>query len=397
MNRNRHTLRFIGLLLLCLSSCSNAQPPSTPAPATVEPTAANSPSPNDAAFQERDTPEEVTVDPVSPNPPPTPQDETAVEATITASVQTIEPDLKEPAVWETRAPLLEANSELSVTELNGEIYVMGGYPASRQTVDTVQIYNAATDSWRLGEPLPVASNHNVAATVEETVYIIGGQPTSRGSGPFSQGVYAYDPEGDSWQERAPMPTARSGAAAAVLDGKIYVAGGRPPHGHDFALYDPQLDEWQPLPDMPTPRNHFVVVALNNEIYAIGGRFGAGFSSEVTDIVEIYNPQDQTWRFGTPMPTKRSGHNGIVANGCLHIMGGEGNGAGNVDGLYPQHEVYDPRSDTWTSLVLMPTAVHGVTGMAFIDGWIHFPGGGTRQGGSSGSTIHQVYRPVMDCT
>ncbi|MFN9895353.1 MAG: kelch-like protein, partial [Acidobacteriota bacterium] len=35
-----------------------------------------------------------------------------------------------------------------------------------------------------------------------------------------------------------MPTARSGGAAAVLDGKIYVAGGRPPRGTDFAVYDP---------------------------------------------------------------------------------------------------------------------------------------------------------------
>ncbi len=32
----------------------------------------------------------------------------------------------------------------------------------------------------------------------------------------------------------------------------------------------------------------------------------------------------------------------------------------------------------------------------INGWIHYPGGGTRQGGSSGSTIHQVYRVNMSC-
>ncbi|MBV7330591.1 kelch-like protein [Chloroflexi bacterium TSY] len=247
------------------------------------------------------------------------------------------------SVWERRAPLLEANSELSVTELDGFIYVMGGYPSSRQTVDTVQIYDTALDSWRLGPPLPVASNHNVAAAVDGLVYIIGGQPTARGGGPFLQDVFAYDPSTDSWSERAPMPTWRSGSAGAVLNGKIYVAGGRPPHGHDFAVYDPQNDEWTTLPNMPTARNHFVVVTIMDEIYAIGGRFGAGFSSEVTDIVEIYNPETNEWRRGTPMLTKRSGHNGIVANGCLHVMGGEGNGAGNVNGLYPQHEVYDPGS------------------------------------------------------
>jgi hypothetical protein len=32
----------------------------------------------------------------------------------------------------------------------------------------------------------------------------------------------------------------------------------------------------------------------------------------------------------------------------------------------------------------------ITGAAFVNGWIHAPGGGTDVGGSSGSTIHQVF-------
>src|SRR5687767_12611894 len=39
--------------------------------------------------------------------------------------------------WSTRSNLLAANSEMSVAELDGKIYVMGGYPASRVTVRTV--------------------------------------------------------------------------------------------------------------------------------------------------------------------------------------------------------------------------------------------------------------------
>ena len=45
---------------------------------------------------------------------------------------------------------------------------------------------------------------------------------------------------------------------------------------------------------------------------------------------------------------------------------------------------------------MPVPVHGVSGMAFIKGLIHFTGGGTTQGGSTGSVIHQVYKPAMSC-
>jgi hypothetical protein len=41
-------------------------------------------------------------------------------------------------------------------------------------------------------------------------------------------------------------------------------------------------------------------------------------------------------------------------------------------------------------------VHGVTGAAYLDGWIHLPGGGVARGGNSGSTIHQVFRAVVSC-
>jgi hypothetical protein len=37
-----------------------------------------------------------------------------------------------------RAELLEPNSEFAVAELDRKVYVLGGYPADRVTVDTVQ-------------------------------------------------------------------------------------------------------------------------------------------------------------------------------------------------------------------------------------------------------------------
>ena len=46
-----------------------------------------------------------------------------------------------PGEWGMKAPLLEPNSEFAVAELDGRIYVLGGYPAGRVTVRTVQIYD----------------------------------------------------------------------------------------------------------------------------------------------------------------------------------------------------------------------------------------------------------------
>ena len=52
--------------------------------------------------------------------------------------------------WGLRAPLLESNSELALAEANGKLYLLGGYPASRQTARTVQVYDIASDRWELG-------------------------------------------------------------------------------------------------------------------------------------------------------------------------------------------------------------------------------------------------------
>ena len=72
-----------------------------------------------------------------------------------------------------RAPLLEANSEMVVAELNGRIYVIGGYPASRVTVATVQVYDVASDEWRLTTPLPVALKHPMPAARSAGAAVIG--------------------------------------------------------------------------------------------------------------------------------------------------------------------------------------------------------------------------------
>ncbi len=75
--------------------------------------------------------------------------------------------LNPPALgaWGTRGNLLEANSELAVGELDGKIYALGGYPSSRQTQTTVQVYDPVEDRWERTTPLPIPLNHNMAAAV----------------------------------------------------------------------------------------------------------------------------------------------------------------------------------------------------------------------------------------
>ena len=297
----------------------------------------------------------------------------------------------EEGEWEQRAELPASNSELALAEADGKLYLLGGYPASRQTSRTVQVYDIASNSWTLGPELPQPNNHGMAASVDGKIYLIGGQTSDVSDQGYQNTVYELDPAVGSWVTKAPMPTARGAGVAVVLDGKIYVAGGRPPRGNDFAVYDPATDTWEVLPNLPTQRNHFTGAAIDGRVHFVGGRLGHGLSPQMTTVHEVYDPQTQTWTTAAPMLRARSGMNSVMARGCFHVWGGEG-----PAGMFPDHDYYDPRNDTWTRLADMPIPVHGVYGAAFVDELIWVPGGGTDVGGIHGGTHNQVYRPEVSC-
>jgi hypothetical protein len=76
--------------------------------------------------------------------------------------------------------LILANSETAVAEVDGLIYVVGGYPSSREISNAVQAYLPEDDRWRLAIPLPVPTHHAMAAAVNGKLYIFGGEASDSG-------------------------------------------------------------------------------------------------------------------------------------------------------------------------------------------------------------------------
>jgi N-acetylneuraminic acid mutarotase len=125
--------------------------------------------------------------------------------------------------------------------------------------------------------------------------------------------------------------------------------------------------------MPTPRNHHAAAAIGGKLYVVGGRppFSPGLGT-----LEVYDPVKNEWATLAPMPTGRSGIAGAVVKGCLYVFGGEGNQL-HPRGVYPQNEVYDPRTNTWETMPAMPTPRHGI-GAGVLGNKIYIPGGATDQ-------------------
>jgi N-acetylneuraminic acid mutarotase len=300
--------------------------------------------------------------------------------------------------WSMGLAMPLARSEHAIALLNGQIWVLGGYPPGRLPSDLVQIYDPATSRWTLGPRLPSPIHHIMTAAVDGRLYVIGGEIDGASTGrpaTFVANTWVHDPAAGGWVERAAMPTARSGGGAVVIDGKIYVAGGRPPGGSAFEVYDPATDRWERLPDLPTQRNHLAMAALGGRVIVVGGRFEPGAMAERTDAVEIYDPATRQWSRGAPLPAPRGGITGAVLGGCMFVFGGEGEPT-HVLGLTPTTYAYHPREDRWTRLPDLPLAVHGLKGSAVIGERIFLPGGAITIGGNTGTNAMQLFRPTMRC-
>jgi N-acetylneuraminic acid mutarotase len=162
---------------------------------------------------------------------------------------------------------------------------------------------------------------------------------------------------NTWTEKAPMPTARCGLGAAVVNGKIYTIGGyRASIGflNVNEEYDPVTDTWRIKSPMPTPRKNFGIAVFKNKIYVIGGQTGEG----LTSANEVYDPATDTWEVKAPMPTARIGLSANTVNGKIYAIGGLLPHSGDY-GPYETvgtNEVYDPLNDSWSTANSLPHAV-----------------------------------------
>ncbi len=264
--------------------------------------------------------------------------------------------------WITLAPMKEPRQEAAVAELDGKIYVVEGL-AGRANAN--EIYDIQRDTWSLGADLLTGTDHAWAVSLTGRVYVGGGR-TNR--------VFSYNPATGVWTEVASSVYTHGGTpVAAVIDGRIYVAGGSGAgmFGNELEVYDPAANRWTPRSRMSCARNHTAGGAFNGKLYVAGGR------PDVQNCLEEYDPSTDRWTTKAPMPTGRSGIAGAVVGNCLYVFGGEGN-PDDPYGIFWEVEAYDPATDAWRELARMQTGRHGISA-AVVGNTIYLPGGATLQG------------------
>jgi len=296
--------------------------------------------------------------------------------------------------WMTGAPAPTARTEVAVAAWDGLIYVVGGFERSgswriwQSSVSTrVEAYDPAANRWSAKPDLPVALHHAGAAVLDGALYVAGGFTKSDDTiwSP-SDRVFRFDPSGEEWTERAPLPTARGGLAVTTLQGKLVAVSGYDGQENPAAVevYDPAIDQWAAVAPLSTPRDHLAAVTIGKTLYAIGGRVRLNYRENLS-TVEAYDAESNQWVAKADMPTPRSGIAASVVNGWIYVFGGE-----SGEGTFHQNERYSAQLNRWQAMAPMPTARHGL-GAAAVDGDIYVVSGGPRPGGSY-SRLNEIFIP-----
>ena len=86
--------------------------------------------------------------------------------------------------------------------------------------------------------------------------------------PFLFGLPLLTGDGH-WSSAAPLPEPIQELSAAVLRGKIYVAGGIDRTGRPTAAtfrYDPAANRWEHIAVLPAPRHHMPLAVVGDTLY-----------------------------------------------------------------------------------------------------------------------------------
>jgi N-acetylneuraminic acid mutarotase len=290
--------------------------------------------------------------------------------------------------WTTLEPMPTARSGLGVAVVDGKIYAMGGYVNSRFS-NLNEMYDPKTDTWITRTQMPKPRSDFGIAVYQNKIFIFGGFGYIYGSVPgFIETTDVYDPETDTWDTRASIPTPREDLCANVVDNKIYLIGGNvyvgatwPSLCNKNEVYDPETDTWDTK--TPLPNYHGLTSAgldsavVDDKIYVIS-------QTEIDSTIpfnQIYDSETDTWSSGTMMPTLASGFSVVATSGefapkRIHVLSRN------------THQIYDPETDTWTNGTTMLTSRYSL-GVAVVNDELYAIGG---YNGDTDLAVNEKYTP-----
>lgn len=304
------------------------------------------------------------------------------------------------AGWTTRASLPWIVQEIYAAVWDGKIVTAGGLVQRRDGLhveDRVAAYDPAADAWSELPRLPEARHHPMVVVVGGKLNIVGGYART-GAGDWVNTTTAWTLQDGGWVEAPGLPTPQAEAVGVGLGERLHLITGRTPAGAANAGWNDQTDmdrhlvrvdgRWEMARPCPTARNSAAAAALDGAIWVAGGRTVSGSG---TGRLDRYDPAADRWDTLAPIPRSHAQNNQVggglamaEAGGKLVAFGGEWFARGG-GGVFAETWLYDPARDAWTAGPDMKTPRHGLAA-ASVDGAVYAIAGGSVVSGGAATGV-----------
>lgn len=287
-----------------------------------------------------------------------------------------------PSGWTRLADMPSGVAKFGVAALANRIHVVGGYDTRRG----VMVYDIASNTWSAGPALPRGTDNVVAVATDSRLYAIGGEAATA--------LQVLDPAAGAWSAGPTLPLVRFASAAAVVGTRLHVVGGWNYSNTASAsvatqlVFDPASQAWSAGAPLATARNASAAAVLDGRLHVIGGRSPGIRATDQQSLasMEIYTPSTDSWAAGTPLPAARASLAAVALGGRLYAFGGESTPGGVSDAVAR----YDPATRAWTTLTPMPYRAHGL-GAVVVGSAIYVMGGFGGSSDAVGTESVALYR------
>ncbi len=231
------------------------------------------------------------------------------------------------------------------------VWIIGGMSQSGDLIGEIDCYNLSTGEW---EPdvseLQNARSNAAAAVYDDKIFVIGGHDDRQ----ILNSVEYYDQNEKIWVEVAPLRQPREGANAVVFKDSLFVVGGRSNSG----IFPKILDDaeywdgtgWQEYKTwhLEHARVFMQSVVLDNFVYILGGRFIDG-QYDFVERFGILGEAESRNSFSIP----RFYFAGVGVGSLIYVLGGVSQG--DFEAITDTIEYYAAENDEWYVLDLEMTS------------------------------------------
>ena len=309
------------------------------------------------------------------------------------------------AAWSARAPLPWAVQEIYAAVVGDQIAVAGGLRLDGSALHIesgVAFYDPVADAWTEGGGLPEPRHHPMLVASSWVLMAIGGYGRTA-AGDWTNMTDCWVRTGGGWSPTTPLPAPQAEAVGVWLDDGVHLITGRTPAGEANGQWRDQADtdahrvfadgRWETARPCPMARNSAAAAVLDGAIWVAGGRTVNGGG---TGRLDRYDPAGDRWETLAPIPpspaTGQQVGGGLAmaaAGGWLVAFGGEWFQRGGGGGVFAETWIYDPAADRWEAGPPMRTPRHGLAAAA-VDGVIYaIAGGEVVSGGRAGSVVEAL--------